>query len=203
MLIDHLDKLRSRPQFKASHIRLILESNYAWVRSKDIYHAVRSYQRYATNNVAVLCTREKDGGKTMKRIGFWLGHDAEDKLRLATHFQTILHTGKLLIYDQFVSQNKNIFDILRNQMSSFELIPRPTQVRNDLAPPRFEVSGKRGGKKDDVMMSLIEIAYYSALIWYEPELCKPFGAKRLWTIERFANSAPDLYRREVDTLYVR
>lgn len=203
VLINHVDTLKRMPAFRAAHIRLILEANSGWVRSRDIYQAMLAYKRFGVDNVKTLCTNEKNGGQLGKRIGFWLPPDPEHKYRLALHFKSILETGRLRILDKFVSKNENAMDILKNQLSSFELIPRPNQTKNDYAPRRFEVSGKRGGKKDDVMMSLIEVAFYSAVIWFEPHLSTPFQAKRLWTIEKFKEAAPDIYRRQIETLYVR
>jgi hypothetical protein len=88
------------------------------------------------------------------------------KHRLAIHFADALHNGRVFLYEHFVCPNEaSTIDILATQLKNLEFVHQVTQNQNSpFAAKRFEVSGKRFGK-DDVVISLLEAAYFSALVW--------------------------------------
>ena len=212
VLINHVREIRRKPEFAASIIYFILEANHCRVRTKSIYHAVKGFHPCRFLNSR---TDEKhssgaaSGGELTvsvdnpNRIGIWLGQNANQKLRMANHFASILHTNACFLYSHFIhDQEQNTVGILDEQLRNLEFVHQVTEhPTNPFTPQRFEVSGKRGHQKDDVAISLLEASYYSALVWYEANLCRPFCPRVLVSIKKIAEAAPELSQTEIRTLY--
>lgn len=166
MIINHLRKIRARPEFADSLIVVRIESNNSWISSdslkKELHRSEFEPMLFETSSVKGLKRLvARDGYSALlhaNKIGKMTTNEV--KKTALGQLQRSLASGALVVYRNFVSENpEKIQTDLITQMSLYRL---EVKEQEDLfSRSSFKMGGKAPGRKDDlawvVQMCLLQM----------------------------------------------
>lgn len=172
--IKFCEGLRRKPWASDSFFIFIIESNYGGTpRSAQFIRALES--RFAP------CFSISEDIENRSRPGVWV--TADYKERFVQHWNKLLYNDLLVWHDDVYSEScADPRNVLLEQMRGFKRELRPVNIHakkgaGTFVEPKlpYKYSGKGGGKKDDVMMTAMECAYFLAKTIEDPHYLERAG----------------------------
>jgi hypothetical protein len=139
---------------RRSEIVIGIESNLSWTMASSLvgrFNETRFTSRYGP--FKFLSTDEKQDG----RAGIFM--TATDKERYYQETNRYLRQGKISLHEKLVKTDLDIEDTLSTQMMYYRLIPKSSRS-NEVIPVKFVPSGKRGKRKDDLVITFQMCIYW-------------------------------------------
>ncbi len=146
--------IREIPILRRSEIVIGIESNLAWTIAASLvgrFKERRFLDRYGP--FKFLSTDEKQDG----RAGIFM--TATDKERYYHETNRYLRQGKISLHEKLVKTDLEIEDALSTQMMHYRLIPKSSRS-NEVIPVKYVPSGKRGKRKDDLVITFQMCVYW-------------------------------------------
>tara|TARA_Y100000389_G_scaffold167628_1_gene172903 strand:+ start:273 stop:788 length:516 start_codon:yes stop_codon:yes gene_type:complete len=156
-LLDHLASLRALKCVGDADIVTCIEQNYGgWV---------------GASRVAAICSasrpvRHLSGDSTGKnRVGVVTSSDTKEGMRFA--LQQFLRSERVHFAKRFVSKTVGAREELCSQLKAYRFVDKGRE--DDLLVRRRGLSGKHGGKLDDLCIALQLLAYWPNFYFDKPQ----------------------------------
>jgi len=105
--------------------------------------------------------------------------EEETKKNAARHFAELLMLDKVVLWSEFFTnqftmgpngERVNPIGVLNQQLCNLERLPKKKDMITD--DPDYVISGKRGGKKDDISISTLLLALWLACFCSDPQIVR-------------------------------
>lgn len=160
LLINHIKAVRSIPGLEASYAVLVVEANLG---NEAMHHQMYISQHRLAN---VIIMHED----TQDRAGLRTTHDS--KRTMVVQLNEAIRNSNIHFFKRMVSINGKrdaaaMKRELINQIANFKrVVEPPTKPHQE---PKERYTGKSGGGRDDLVMSLMQSLYAKALFYSRPE----------------------------------
>jgi len=99
------------------------------------------------------------------RIGVVTSYDTKEGMRFA--LQQLLRSEKVQFADQFTSKTVGMREEICSQLKSYRFVDKGRE--EDLMVKRRGLSGKQGGKNDDLSIATQMLAYWPSFYFDHPD----------------------------------
>ena len=144
LLVEHVTKLRALPDFRASTVVFVPESNLGF----EGWHLGESLERSGLKNIVIMKEDYKEG---VARPGIRITHELKERLTFMLQSQFV--EKSIYLYSDFfcVSQktSKKMLDEMENQLLNYARIRQ--DKKNPHSKPTVHYGGKSGYGYDDVV----------------------------------------------------
>lgn len=160
LLINHIKTVRTIPGLEGAYAVLVVESNLG----NEAMHHQAYIRQHRLANVIVMCE------DTQNRAGLRTTHDT--KRTMTVQLNEALRNNNIHFYKHMVSINgkRDAAAMKReiiNQIANFKrVVEPPTKPHQE---PKERYTGKSGGGRDDLVMSLMQGIYAKTLFYSRPE----------------------------------
>ena len=161
-MIDHVMKMMDLPEIRRSpdaRWHGFIEANMGWAKSAFIANALATGTPVDFNFF-----REKTR-KDTREIGFITTE--KSKVAMVTALGVSINAGRILFRQDIVSAGSRTGDQLKSEaVMQLSFFKRALRVPADPMHTRTRVSysGKEGGRKDDLLITVLAFNYYAQLI---------------------------------------
>lgn len=168
MLYGHVRKLRATPRFRNTRIRLYVENNLSHIEADRV---VRAFDRPENQPIEIESHDESNQGRPgvpttevtkHAYVDILLKTLSDDRLRVAREFVWSPEP------QEDPKDPERILKQLHGQLRAFRKnVKMP--VDHAMGNPKVVLSGKSATKKDDILLALMIVVYYSELTRQSPE----------------------------------